>query len=86
MRGAGCRLAAAGLLLLFVQGCAGDPSRPWHVPKGREGRFREASQVCHQLTDRDDGTVERKRFDACMQRRGWRRQRWTDRIGIGLQS
>lgn len=72
------------LLLVTMLACAGGPQNPWHIPKGREGRFREANRVCHQLTDNDDGTAHRERFDGCMERRGWRRQRFTDRIGIGI--
>ena len=57
---------------------------PWHVPKGREGRFREARKVCHDLTDEDGGITNRERYDECMYRRGWRRSRWTDRFRINL--
>ncbi|MAE95036.1 MAG: hypothetical protein CL910_10280 [Deltaproteobacteria bacterium] len=76
------RVCAGGLLALFLLGCAAGPQNPWHIPKGREGRFREARKVCHDLTDKDGRIVDRERFDACMYRRGWRRERWTDRIGF----
>ncbi|MCP5055266.1 MAG: hypothetical protein GY937_00920 [bacterium] len=76
------RHAAALLALLFVSGACAGPADPWHVPKGREGRFRDARKVCHQLTDNDDGSVVRERMDACMGRRGWRRTRWYDRLGV----
>ncbi len=79
------RHAAALLALLtLAAACATGPPNPWHVPKGREGRFREARKVCHQLTDLDDGSVDRERMDRCMHRRGWRRERWYDRIGVGF--
>ena len=80
------RLGAAWLGTLLLAGaCASGPSDPWHVPKGQEGRFREARKICHQLTDNDDGTAVRERMDGCMERRGWRRERWYDRLGIGFQ-
>ena len=82
------RLRAHGLLVLFVASsalaCAGGPGDPWHIPKGREGRFREANRICHQLTDLDDGITHRSKFDGCMIRRGWRRERWTDRFDLGM--
>ena len=76
------RLWASALLALFVLGCATGPQNPWHIPKGREGRFREARKVCHDLTDKDGGVTNRELFEGCMHRRGWRRSRWTDRIGF----
>ncbi len=78
------RAGAALFLVVFAVGCASDAGRPWHIPKGREGRFREANRVCHQLTDADDGTAVRERFESCMKRRGWRKERWTDRLGFNL--
>lgn len=76
--------AALVAWLLLAGACASTAANPWHVPKGREGRFRESRKVCHQLTDNDDGTTVRDRMDACMGRRGWRRQRWYDRFGIKM--
>ncbi len=82
------RLTAVASLALFVGSvslsCAGGPTDPWHIPKGREGRFREANRICHQLTDKDQGIVDRQKFDKCMGMRGWRRERWTDRFVLGV--
>ncbi|MCP5068012.1 MAG: hypothetical protein GY946_15730 [bacterium] len=76
------RYGAALLVLLHLSSACATAANPWHVPKGQEGRFRDARKVCHQLTDNDDGTAIRERMDGCMGRRGWRRQRWWDRLGI----
>ena len=78
------RPLAALFLLLFGVSCASNAGAPWHIAKGREGRFREANRVCHQLTDGEDGRPIRERFEGCMERRGWRRERWTDRLGFNL--
>lgn len=78
------RRLAALFLVVFGVGCAGGAGKPWHIPKGREGRFREANRVCHQLTDNENGTVERDRFEGCMKRRGWRKENWTDRLGFNM--
>jgi hypothetical protein len=67
---------AAGLALQV--GCAG-PSAPWHVPAGQEARFAENRQVCRQLTDARDGSPVPERFATCMERRGWRHQRFYER-------
>jgi hypothetical protein len=72
------RLAAAVAALGAAAACAGDA--PWHVPRGEEARFREARQVCRQLTDDDGGELHAERFEACMERRGWSRENVFQRL------
>jgi hypothetical protein len=75
-RAAALALAAA----LLGAGCASSAS-PWHVPAGSEERFREAQRVCHMLTD-EHGVLQAERFDACMKRRGWKRQNLFRRLRL----
>jgi hypothetical protein len=63
------RLAAA-----VLASCA--CSSAWHVPEGHEARFREAQQVCRALTDADDGSLRAEAYERCLERRGWRHQRF----------
>jgi hypothetical protein len=73
------RAAVAGLVLASLvlgPGCLGT-SPAWHIPKGSHERFREARKVCRQLTDDADGPRP-ELFETCMERRGWRRERFYD--------
>ena len=63
--------------VVLVLGCVGSSS-PWYIPKGAHDRFRQARKVCHELTDTADGPAP-ELFDTCMERRGWRRERFYDR-------
>jgi hypothetical protein len=80
--GAGARRrrlpAAAAWALAASAACAGEA--PWHVPRGEEARFREAERVCRQLTDGDGGVLHADRFEACMERRDWRRENPIERL------
>jgi len=44
------------------------------VKPGQEERFREARKNCRMLTDNAGNTPHADRFEACMQRRGWKRK------------
>jgi hypothetical protein len=59
---------------LGLAGCAGP--RPWDVDPARQPRFEETRRLCHQLTDGEGGAYRAEPFEACMERRGFRRKPW----------
>ncbi len=70
-----------GLAAVFAVGCSGTS---WHVPKGQSHRFSEARATCRKLTDDDGGAMHDDKFEQCMKRRGFRKERFYDGIGFKL--
>ena len=79
-RAAGSGLVAAGLAAGWLGAACAGPQTPWHVPSGRESRFQETLRVCRMLTDEPGGVPHDSRFEACMERRGFRRQNVFERL------
>lgn len=57
----------------LLAGCASDTAA-WVVPSGSQERFERAKEACEMLTDGPEA------FDRCLKRRGWRRERWYERM------
>jgi len=78
---AGRRIASSSVAsaLLVGLGCAGGQA-PWDVEAEDEARFREATRICRLLTDDRGGALAPERFEKCMERRGWERQCWIERL------
>jgi hypothetical protein len=78
---AGRRIASLSVAsaLLVGLGCAGGQA-PWDVEAEDQARFREANRICRLLTDDRGGELAPERFEKCMERRGWERQCWMERL------